>query len=550
MALATTSYEAHPFPLTESDPPLPPPPAVVTTPCDPWPPPYVFSDGLRRVAPYHYTYNTFCKQRWRGREILDIFGSEFRDRSKEYYKGAIEGGHITINGKTCQDIHTVVRNGDVVSHTLHRHEPPVTAQPIRIINETDSMIVIDKPAGVPVHPAGRYRFNSVVEIMRAERHFAFKALPVNRLDRLTSGVMFVGKTSEEAEVISEKLRGRTVRKQYVARVKGRFPDGEIENGASSMVKGGVVKCEESILQISPILGLNRARASGKPAKTLFRRIAYYLPQSSSPPIQCSEDLSPPSEDTTSSSITSTTTPSTGIATPPPAISGTEDAGYSIVHCLPLTGRTHQIRVHLQFLGHAISNDPIYGNRKIFGPGLAIHDSSPAQDEAIISALSKMGKTETFTDAMTPKQTQQITIPNEGIDCNDATANGEDPMYTQEEFGQFVKAHDEMVKQYNKRKGEKMTGEKCATCDTPLYSDPGPQELGIYLHALAYSDLEGKWSYRSPMPDWAKPPTGSDGPAEIGPWEYDGSESLEGFVEVDEWSRTREGARKNKKDHGQ
>ena len=62
-----------------------PSPAVVTTPCDPWPRPYYYEDGLRRVEPYHYTYNTYCKERWRGREILDIFADEFRDRSTEYY---------------------------------------------------------------------------------------------------------------------------------------------------------------------------------------------------------------------------------------------------------------------------------------------------------------------------------------------------------------------------------------------------------------------------------------------------------------------------------
>jgi tRNA pseudouridine synthase 9 len=62
-----------------------PPPDTVITPCDPWPRPYFLQDGLRRVAPYHFTYNTNCKQRWRGREILEIFQDEFRDRPVEYY---------------------------------------------------------------------------------------------------------------------------------------------------------------------------------------------------------------------------------------------------------------------------------------------------------------------------------------------------------------------------------------------------------------------------------------------------------------------------------
>lgn len=61
------------------------PPDVVTTPCDPWPRPYYLEDGLRKVLPYHYTYNTYCKERWRGRELLDIFSTEFRDRPQAYY---------------------------------------------------------------------------------------------------------------------------------------------------------------------------------------------------------------------------------------------------------------------------------------------------------------------------------------------------------------------------------------------------------------------------------------------------------------------------------
>lgn len=76
----------HHFPALDDKPDvLEPPPQVVTTPCDPWPRPYYLEGNLRRVLPYHFTYNTYCKERWRGREILDIFASEFRDRPLDYY---------------------------------------------------------------------------------------------------------------------------------------------------------------------------------------------------------------------------------------------------------------------------------------------------------------------------------------------------------------------------------------------------------------------------------------------------------------------------------
>ena len=60
-------------------------PEVLVTPCDPWPAPYYMERGLRRVRPYHYTYNTNCKERWRGKRLEDIFTSEFRDRAPDYY---------------------------------------------------------------------------------------------------------------------------------------------------------------------------------------------------------------------------------------------------------------------------------------------------------------------------------------------------------------------------------------------------------------------------------------------------------------------------------
>jgi hypothetical protein len=81
------------YPPLDEKKPLKEPPPVIVTPCDPWPRPYYLENGLRRVAPYHYTYNTYCKERWRGRELLDIFASEFRDRPLEYYVRIICSGY-------------------------------------------------------------------------------------------------------------------------------------------------------------------------------------------------------------------------------------------------------------------------------------------------------------------------------------------------------------------------------------------------------------------------------------------------------------------------
>ena len=362
-----------------------------------------------------------------------------------FQKDAIERGSVVINGKQVPNVHAIVKNGDIISHTLHRHEPPVTAQPIGIVHEDNDMIVINKPAGVPVHPAGRYMYNSIIEIMRAERSHAWNPLPCNRLDRLTSGIMFIGKNPKAAEKISMQIQDRTVKKEYLARVIGEFPEGDIV-------------CEQPVMQISPKLGLNRARASGKSARTVFKRLAYYPPIGSNDEEGQKEDTRTEKEKVRDSKM-----------------EWKGKRGHSIVRCLPVTGRTHQLRVHLQFLGHPISNDPIYCNQRVFGPSLAAGDNLSDHDEDIITRLSKMGKSE---------------------------------------VAEAMAYHDELMEDYNKQKAEKMTGKTCEVCDTPLYSDPGVHELGIYLHSKRYACEAGKWEYETPLPEWALPPPGMTGPTEV------------------------------------
>lgn len=87
MALTTTQQKSSAGPKPDRSKPevFLPPPDVVITPFHPWPRPYFLEDGLRKVAPYHFTYNTYCKARWRGRELIDIFATEFRDRPQAYY---------------------------------------------------------------------------------------------------------------------------------------------------------------------------------------------------------------------------------------------------------------------------------------------------------------------------------------------------------------------------------------------------------------------------------------------------------------------------------
>ncbi|GJE98159.1 pseudouridine synthase domain-containing protein [Phanerochaete sordida] len=265
--------------------------------------------GLRKVKPYWYNYTTMAKGRWLGREILEIISTEFRDRSMEYYRYALKSKITTINGKVAKP-DTIVENGDRIENVAHRHEPPVTSTPVRIVHHDKErdFIVIDKPGSIPVHAAGRYYKQSLVQILKTELGFEH-AYTINRLDRLTSGLMIIPLNAKLAHKMAEEFAAGTVRKEYVARCKGKFPEGD-------------TVCEEPLLTIDRQMGLNVVHPDGKHAKTIFTLLHY-----------------------------------------------DEETDSSVLHCKPVTGRSHQIRVHLQYLGYPIANDPVYSDETIWGRDL-------------------------------------------------------------------------------------------------------------------------------------------------------------------------------------
>ncbi|QBM91114.1 diaminohydroxyphosphoribosylaminopyrimidine deaminase [Metschnikowia aff. pulcherrima] len=357
---------------------------------------YEIDGPLRRVTPYFFTYLTYCKLRWRDRKLIDIFVDEFRDKDPEFYRKAIAEGRVLLN-KSPSNIDSIVRNGDLISHRLHRHEPAVTSRPIKIVFEDKNMIAIDKPSGMPVHPAGRYRYNTITKIMQHENGITVH--PCNRLDRLTLGLMFLGKNAKGAESMVKQMRERSVRKEYIARVKGKFPL-------------GLHTVDKPLTTASPKHALNVVDLeNGKPAETEFVRISY------------------------------------------DAKSDT-----SIVKCHPLTGRTHQIRVHLQYLGHPIANDPIYLSEFIWGSPELGKGNNGILDPGIVSRLDTIGKTRACSTWIHPQED-----------------------------------------------GEVLGNDECPECNVPLYTDPGPNDLDLWLHAYKYEAADKLWSYKVDYPEWALSP---------------------------------------------
>ncbi|KAJ3479374.1 hypothetical protein NLI96_g9101 [Meripilus lineatus] len=317
--------------------------------------------GLKKIAPYWYPYTTMAKARWLGREILEVVSTEFRDRSMEYYRYALESGVTTINGKIAKP-DTIIRNGDRIENVVHRHEPPVTSTPVKITHQDKErdFIVINKPGSIPVHAAGRYFKNSLVEILKDDFGLS-KVYTVNRLDRLTSGLMIIPLNAVLANELTQEFTAGSVRKEYIARCKGHFPEEEIV-------------CEEPLLTVDRQMGLNIVHPEGKPAKTVFTLVHY-----------------------------------------------DQNTDTSVVHCKPYTGRSHQIRVHLQYLGHPIANDPVYSEPKIWGENLGKGgvDLTPSEERFAPSAPSQFQ----IDPQNNPESLSRTTSPKHGTQTSaDANAN--------------------------------------------------------------------------------------------------------------------------------
>ncbi|XP_030212555.1 pseudouridylate synthase RPUSD2 [Gadus morhua] len=310
---------------------------------------HYFEGGLRKVHPYYYDFKTYCKGRWIGKSLLEVFKDEFRSESIEYYQKAAQEGRIRLNETIVEDLSIVLRNNDHMRNTVHRHEPPVVGRPLEVIADDGEVLVVDKPASIPVHPCGRFRHNTVIFILGKELNIS-GLHTVHRLDRLTSGVLMFARTLEVSQKLDQLVRDRQLEKEYVCRVDGEFPEEERI-------------CEEPILVVSFKVGLCRVHPKGKDCRTVFKRLSF-------------------------------------------------NGSSSVVRCRPLTGRTHQIRVHLQYLGFPILNDPVYG-ASAWGPLRGKGGQVEKSDEDLLKDLMEEHRSKDSLHLLDIPEEEVKPAPGEG-----------------------------------------------------------------------------------------------------------------------------------------
>jgi len=314
--------------------------------------------------------------------------------------------------KKIDSLDYIVKNNDLISSKIHRHEGPVTASKIDVLVDNDKFLVVNKPSGMPIHPCSRYRDNTLVYILAKENKLK-NIYVCHRIDLLTSGLCIMARSSKVSRELALQISQREVQKEYLCKVTGVFPQGE------------TIVCEAPITQVSHKLGYvcawEVAGMQSKEAKTEFVAVS-------------------------------------------------TDGVTSVVRCFPKTGRTHQIRAHLQYLGYPIVNDPIY-NHSAWGDSRFKHGPCDKNLDQVVERI--VTEWQEKSPAIKTKE-EDAKNPKNSCENADSLEDG--------------------------CAGKLNFYPNCPECVNPL-PDPKPEHLVMYLHAHKYKGND--WSFESPVPDWCK-----------------------------------------------
>jgi len=269
------------------------------------------------------------------RERLDKFvAARVADLSRSAAQRLIDDGFVTVNDVHATAAHKV-GSGDVIVVRIPPSAPTTIeaeAIPLSIVYEDDDLIVIDKPAGLVVHPAAGHDRGTLVNAVLAHapdlEGIGGETRPgiVHRLDKDTSGLIVVAKNDAAHRELQRQFKARTVKKMYLALVEGRVEPRE------GIIDAPIAR--DRVHRKRMTVGLD-----GRPSRTRYRVIKYESGRIGVEALAGERVMA---------------------AMPARAYSPTE---FTLVEAYPETGRTHQIRVHFAWLGHPLVGDPVYGRKK-------------------------------------------------------------------------------------------------------------------------------------------------------------------------------------------
>lgn len=284
-----------------------------------------------------------------GLRLDKVLVLELKDRSREFIMRLIDEGEVLVNDKKAKNSYRVKENDEITINIPEAKNLDATPQdiPLDIVYEDDDIIVINKPRDLVVHPSNGHEDGTLVNALLAHCtnlsgiNGVKRPGIVHRIDKDTTGLLVVAKNDYAHEFLAKQLEDHTLHREYIALVKG------------------VIKEEDGKI-IAPIGRdkYNRQKMAvdvknGKPAVTHFHVLKRFNQ-------------------------------------------------YTLISCVLETGRTHQIRVHMNYIGYPIEGDPVYGPKShlLFDKGQLLHA------EKLILIHPKTKKKMTFS-APLPKDFQDV-----------------------------------------------------------------------------------------------------------------------------------------------
>ena len=241
---------------------------------------------------------------------LDVFLTSELGESRNFIIKNIKSGNITINGNVVKSGYSL-KTGDIIKIGNLKVDTSVKAEdiPIDILYEDDEIMVVNKKSGMVVHPGnGNYSHTLVNALMNytddlSDEGGSERCGIVHRIDKDTSGILLIAKTNESHRILSDDFKNKRVKRKYIALVHG-----VIENNKGKInAPIGRSKIDRKKMCVND--------ENSKSAVTNFTVIERYK-------------------------------------------------NATLIELILETGRTHQIRVHMEYINHPVVNDPVYGKRKI------------------------------------------------------------------------------------------------------------------------------------------------------------------------------------------
>lgn len=240
-----------------------------------------------------------------GQRLDRALAARLPDLSRSYLQALIDDGYVTVDGRT-RKVSYRLRAGEPIAVLVPPPAPidPVAeAIPLAIVYEDADVLVIDKPAGMVVHPAPGHERGTVVNAVlhhAPDVHINGSIRPgiVHRLDKDTSGLLIIAKNERAMAALTAQFQERQVQKSYLALLDGAV---EPDEGTIDVPIGRDPRNRQRMA----------ALREGRPAVSHFRVLERW-------------------------------------------------GNFTLVEVRIETGRTHQIRVHCAFIGHPVTGDPIYG----------------------------------------------------------------------------------------------------------------------------------------------------------------------------------------------